>query len=103
MPEGTFEEVAMARLLKNIGEGTYVGFDRALAAIVRCPRGGIIAVSEDKAKQLLADFPEQWQEVADDAPPASEDDASMEEDAQSLGASSDGPPGKRRGGRRKKE
>lgn len=48
--------------LKHIGNG-YSGFDPGTNQPITVAPGEIVEVSDAKAEQLLADFPEEWKEV----------------------------------------
>jgi hypothetical protein len=52
--------------LKNIGEEEYGGWDEGTPISV--PAGDVVTVSDAKAEQLLADFPD-WFSTVDAKPP----------------------------------
>lgn len=61
----------------------YSGIDPSTGQAIRCERGDIVKVSEEKAKQLKKDFPDQWgtakDEVEEDPMEAAASEVSEEE------------------------
>ncbi|MBP8954570.1 MAG: hypothetical protein KBI47_19390 [Armatimonadetes bacterium] len=52
------------RHLAHLGKG-YQGWDTGRDQLLKCSTGEIVAVSDEKAEQLLSDFPNDWQDLGD--------------------------------------
>lgn len=61
--------------IQFVGPDTYNGYDQAAERHIEVASGEVIAVSADKRRQLLADFPTQWRDLGSLDPVTSEDSA----------------------------
>jgi hypothetical protein len=69
------------KTLTYIGEATYRGSDPETKQSITVASGAAVKVSDSKAKQLLADYPNAWKEggkVVDEPKAAAADDSEKE-------------------------